>query len=98
MVNNEQLDAGPQPPNQDDKQISLTAGVIYDGHPINSDYGYVKLQVFSTYNVGDTVHCSFVAGNPRNNPMQDLSYFYVDQKQENGDWKTIATDANWETK
>ena len=98
MINNEQLDSGPQPPDQDDKQISLTTGVIYDGHPINSDYGYVKLQTLSSYNIGEIVHCSFVAGNPRNNPMQEYSYFYVDQKQDNGDWKVIATDANWETK
>lgn len=92
------LSPGPQPPEQESKQISLISGVIYDGHGMSDDYGYVKVQPYESYGAGDVVHAKFVAGNPRNNMMHDSTYFTVERKMENGDWKVIATDANWETR
>lgn len=52
----------------------------------------------NSYTFGETVVTSFVAGNPRNNLMSDNSYFYVERFEQNGRWKIVATDANWETK
>lgn len=98
LVKNETLDDGPSPPYQDDKQISLMTGVIFDGHPIGRDFGSVKIQPFNTYERGDTVYATFITGNPRNNLMHDKTYFTVEQKQIDGSWTVIATDANWETK
>ncbi|XP_039431133.1 neutral ceramidase [Culex pipiens pallens] len=98
MVLNETLDAGPTPPYQDDKQISLMTGVIFDGHPIGREFGSVKIQPLNTYERGDTVSTTFVTGNPRNNLMHDKTFFTVEQKQVDGNWTVVATDANWETK
>lgn len=98
IVKNETLDDGPSPPYQDDKQISLMTGVIFDGHPIGREFGSVKIQPLNTYERGDTVYATFITGNPRNNLMHDKTYFTVEQKQIDGDWTVIATDANWETK
>ncbi|XP_055586308.1 neutral ceramidase [Uranotaenia lowii] len=97
-VKNQPLDSGPSPPYQDDKQISLMTGVIFDGHPIGKDFGSVKVEPLNTYERGDRVHATFVSGNPRNNLMHDKTYFTVEQKQVDGNWTVIATDANWETK
>jgi neutral ceramidase len=98
MFQNVPLNPGPLPPNQDSQQISLNTGVFYDGHPFGEDYGYVKIQPHNTYSRGETVHAKFISGNPRNNLMHDSSYFTVEQKISNENWKVIATDANWETK
>lgn len=98
IVMNETLDDGPSPPYQDDKQISLMTGVIFDGHPIGREFGSVKVQPLNTYEREDTVYATFIAGNPRNNLMHDKTYFTVEQKQIDGNWEVIATDANWETK
>ncbi|XP_001658093.2 neutral ceramidase [Aedes aegypti] len=98
IYKNETLDDGPSPPYQDDKQISLMTGVIFDGHPIGREFGSVKVQPLNTYERGDTVYTTFISGNPRNNLMHDKTYFTVEQKQIDGNWTVIATDANWETK
>uniref|UniRef100_A0A2M4BFF7 Neutral ceramidase n=2 Tax=Anopheles marajoara TaxID=58244 RepID=A0A2M4BFF7_9DIPT len=102
------LDPGPTPPYEDDKQISLTTGVIFDSHPLGKDFGEVKQQPAAGYGLGDTVTAVFIAGNPRNNLMHDKSYFTVErltrtgnqeeEEEEELDWTVVATDANWETR
>lgn len=59
-----------------------------------TDFGYVKYQPMDAYKRGDVVYTKFVSGNPRNNLMTDSSYFIVEQKQPDGNWKTIANDGN----
>ncbi|CAO1418967.1 unnamed protein product [Diamesa serratosioi] len=98
ILNNKPIGPGPFPPRLDDKQISLNTGVIYDGHGIGWDFGYVEYQPLDNYKKGDVVYTRFVAGNPRNNLMSDSTYFTVEQKQPDGNWKVIANDANWETR
>lgn len=113
ILNNRAVAPGPFPPNQEDKQISLSTGVIYDGHGFGwgwflwnfvcrlfmlhsfnlyIDFGYVRYQPMDAYKRGDVVYTKFVSGNPRNNLMTDSSYFIVEQKQPDGNWKTIAND------
>lgn len=92
------VEPGPLPKDQDGKQISLVTKVFYDGHAYGSGFGYVINQPRKFYAVGETVKATFVAGNPRNNFMNDNSYFYVERLNEDGSWSIIATDANWETK
>ncbi|XP_050099664.1 neutral ceramidase [Anopheles aquasalis] len=99
------LDPGPEPPYEDDKQISLTTGVIFDSHPLGKDFGEVKVQPGAEYGRGDTVTAVFIAGNPRNNLMHDKSYFTVELASGEGagtgddpGWTVVATDANWETR
>uniref|UniRef100_A0A182JG20 Neutral ceramidase n=1 Tax=Anopheles atroparvus TaxID=41427 RepID=A0A182JG20_ANOAO len=107
---NETLPPGPTPPYEDDKQISLTTGVIFDSHPLGKDFGDVKVHPASEYERGDTVIAVFIAGNPRNNLMHDKTFFTVerlenglregDQLSDDGaaSWTVVATDANWETR
>jgi neutral ceramidase len=92
------LEPGPMPIDQDNKQISLITKVYYDGHAIGSGFGYVILQPRHAYRVGETVHVCFVSGNPRNNFMNDSSYFFVERWEGGEKWAVVATDANWETK
>lgn len=98
MMRGTNVDPGPMPIDQDNKQISLVTKVYYDGHAIGSGFGYVILQPRRAYRFGEIVHVAFVSGNPRNNFMNDASYFYVEQQIGPNEWKVVATDANWETK
>lgn len=98
VLNNQILSSGPQPPIQDNKQISLSTLIFYDFHPLNSNFGNVKFQPKNFYQAGEIVYTKFVSGNPRNNLMHESSYFTVEKMQANGSWKIIATDANWETR
>lgn len=98
MLSNTPVSPGPSPQDQDRKQISLVTKVYYDGHAYKSGFGYVLTQPKKFYQRGETVICSFVSGNPRNNLMTDQSYFYVQQMNSDDSWTTVATDANWETK
>lgn len=98
MLLNTPIAPGPTPQDQDRKQISLVTKVYYDGHGFTSDFGYVLIQPRKSYTRGETVICSFVSGNPRNNLMTNSSYFYVERLNQDNSWTIVATDANWETK
>lgn len=62
------------------------------------DFGYVLEPPNPIYQHGDLVNVTFVSGNPRNHLMRDESYFTVEQKQFDGSWKVLLTDADWDTK
>uniref|UniRef100_A0A182PKG1 Neutral ceramidase n=1 Tax=Anopheles epiroticus TaxID=199890 RepID=A0A182PKG1_9DIPT len=112
IAHGEMLAPGPMPPFEDDKQITLSTGVVFDGHPFGWYFGDCKLQPKETpYRRGDVVRVMFIAGNPRNNLMHERSYFTVERlraefEETNSvdhtggreEWEVIATDANWETK
>ncbi|XP_065087047.1 neutral ceramidase-like [Ochlerotatus camptorhynchus] len=98
LVNRRRVEEGPSPPFEDYKQITLSTGVVYDGHPFRMYFGDVQDQPKETYMRGDTVQASFVAGNPRNNLMHEKTYFTVEKLVGDDQWKVIATDASWETK
>ncbi|CRL07958.1 CLUMA_CG020983, isoform A [Clunio marinus] len=98
MISKSVLKPGPMPPDQDEKQISLMTKVYYDGYPYGSGFGYVIMQPKQSYNTGELLKTSFVAANPRNNLMSNKSFFYVERLNPDGNWKVVATDADWETK
>ncbi|XP_029717621.2 neutral ceramidase [Aedes albopictus] len=98
IVNGESVEEGPSPPFEDYKQITLSTGVVYDGHPFRMYFGDVQEQPNESYTRGETVRASFVAGNPRNNLMHEKTYFTVEKQMGEDQWKVIATDASWETK
>ncbi|XP_055586437.1 neutral ceramidase-like [Uranotaenia lowii] len=91
-------DEGPEPPFEDYKQITLSTGVVFDGHPFRMYFGDIQEQPKEIYEKGDTVKAVFVAGNPRNNLMHEKSYFTVEKLDDQGQWKVVANDASWETK
>ena len=39
-----------------------------------------------------------VAGHPRNDVMLNKTFLAVEQKEDDGSWTVIATDADWDTK
>ncbi|ORX56424.1 Neutral/alkaline nonlysosomal ceramidase [Hesseltinella vesiculosa] len=45
-----------------------------------------------------TVKASFVAGNPRHNPMLDDTFLTVEQRVEGGQWVTVRTDHDYDTR
>uniref|UniRef100_A0A182Q5C7 Neutral ceramidase n=1 Tax=Anopheles farauti TaxID=69004 RepID=A0A182Q5C7_9DIPT len=112
IATGETLKPGPMPPFEDDKQITLSTGVVFDGHPFGWYFGDCKLQPKETpYHRGDVVRVMFIAGNPRNNLMHERSYFTVERlrpdfeesnsvehHRNRDEWEVVATDANWETK
>lgn len=98
MSYNSTLDAGPSPPVFENRLISLTTPVIFDGTPFGKTFGQVTIQPKSEYKRGDQVNVQFISGNPRNNLYHGTTYFTVDKFQSNGNWTTVATDANWDTK
>ncbi|XP_021703072.1 neutral ceramidase [Aedes aegypti] len=98
IINGESVEEGPSPPFEDYKQITLSTGVVYDGHPFRMYFGDVQEQPNESYTRGETVRASFVAGNPRNNLMHEKTYFTVEKQIGEDQWKVIATDASWETK
>jgi neutral ceramidase len=53
---------------------------------------------FDTYTLNKPViSCSFVAGNPRNDPMIDKTFLTVEKKK-NDTWETVLTDHDYETR
>uniref|UniRef100_A0A6P4FLE6 Neutral ceramidase n=1 Tax=Drosophila rhopaloa TaxID=1041015 RepID=A0A6P4FLE6_DRORH len=98
MMRNETVDAGPSPPYMNDVMLSLNTGVLFDGHPINTDFGYVKSQPNKEYGINETVKVTYISGNPRNNLFTEKTYFTVERKINEDRWKVAYTDASWETK
>lgn len=97
MVKNEVVEHGPTPPFMDDDLLSLTTGVIFDGHPIGRGFGTLKVQPNASYRIGDTVTAKFIAANPRNNLMHGRTYMTVERISTEAVWNVVATDASWET-
>lgn len=98
LLKGESVDGGPLPPYMNDRMLSMNTGVIFDGHPMGKDFGHVKKQPARQYLINDTVHVVFIAGNPRNNLFHEKTYLAVERKINEERWKTVHTDASWETK
>ncbi|XP_050531893.1 neutral ceramidase-like isoform X2 [Daktulosphaira vitifoliae] len=91
------LDRGPEIPNFTSKTLSLIRPVLYDIPLSGHSFGDCTLQPTSIATWGDTVIAKFVAGNPRNNPMLEMTFLTIERLESDSMWKIIATDANWET-
>ena len=69
-----------------------------DASPANASLGDVAAPPHEAYRVGEIVTVSFWAANPNRAFATNSTYFTVEQQQETGDWATIATDRDWQTK
>ncbi|XP_005183819.1 neutral ceramidase [Musca domestica] len=98
LFRGETVEPGPQPPYMNDRMLSMNTGVIFDGHPLDKDFGYVKQQPLKHYKINDTVVVTFVAGNPRNNLFHEKTYLTVERKINEERWKVVHTDASWDTR
>lgn len=94
LVNGQTVAAGPTPPDERSSQMTFLAPVINDGSGSN-EFGTVLVQPNPTHRRGEEVFVRFQAASPRNNLQTGSSFFFVEQQQAGGAWRTVATDANW---
>jgi neutral ceramidase len=87
--------AGPTPPDNREKSISLITGVAYDSAPLGKSYGQVTTDVKPTYAVGAVVSATFVGANPRNNLHLESTYAAI-EKQSGATWTKVKDDTDWE--
>lgn len=90
------LPAGPSPPDNRDRSISLITGVVYDGAGIGRSYGQVTKDVSSTYARGAIVSATFVGANPRNNLRLEGTFAAVEKQNADGTWTQVKNDEDWE--
>ncbi|XP_057476210.1 neutral ceramidase 2-like isoform X2 [Actinidia eriantha] len=88
LLGGQAVEAGPQPPDLLDKQISLLTPVIVDTTPIGVNFGDVKIDVPSNspYKRGDTVTVTFWTACPRNDLMTEGTYALVEILQGEDEW------------
>ncbi|KAI8016234.1 Neutral ceramidase 1 [Camellia lanceoleosa] len=88
LVTSQAVEAGPQPPDLLDKQISLLTPVVVDMTPIGVNFGDVKIDVpsNSTFKRGDTVTVTFWSACPRNDLMTEGTYALVEILQGTDEW------------
>jgi neutral ceramidase len=96
MINKVDSKTDAPPKDTTKEQVSFVPGVIVDFSPIH-DFGHALTKPDSWYPTSATVNVEFQSGNPRNNVRLESSFLTVDLKQ-GSTWKTVATDANPETK
>jgi neutral ceramidase len=87
--------AGPQPPDNRDRSISLITGVVYDGSGFGKKFGDVKTPPASSYPSGAMVKVTFVGANPRNNLRLEGTFTSIERFAD-GSWTQIKTDRDWE--
>nr|ADK88944.1 putative ceramidase [Bovicola ovis] len=101
ILENTKLERGPEPAGLDpDSMFSTIPPVLFDGVPENRTYGEVLVQPKNILkNDGsETVFATFVGANPRNNLRLDDTFFVIEKEVGAGQWKIVATDADYKTK
>jgi neutral ceramidase len=88
--------AGPTPPDNRDKSISLITGVVYDGAGIGRSFGQVTSDVVASYPVGALVQVTFVGANPRNNLRLEGTFAAVEKQNADSTWTQVKNDEDWE--
>ncbi|XP_058215615.1 neutral ceramidase 1 [Rhododendron vialii] len=88
LINGQAVEAGPQPPDLLDKQISLLTPVVVDTTPLGVNFGDVKIDVpsNSTFKRGDMVTVTFWTGCPRNDLMTEGTFALVEILQGKEEW------------
>ncbi|KAH9307351.1 hypothetical protein KI387_035262 [Taxus chinensis] len=94
MVNEEDVDGGPTPPDLLDKQIGLLAPVVVDMTPLGVSFGDVKEDVpkNASYKKEDIVEVTFWSSSPRNDLMTEGTFSLVEFLEPNGDWSPVYDD------
>ncbi|XKL62114.1 hypothetical protein PGB90_001947 [Kerria lacca] len=95
MLESDEIDPGPSPPDLTKHLISFLPPVMYDSTSWGTQFGECTKQPPAYVRVGNTVSVKFISGHPRNNLRLESTYLTVELFT--GNWTVIATDANWET-
>jgi len=98
MISGRPSTSGSPPEDLTKHQVSFVPGVIFDFAPLGKSFGQALTKPASQYQAGDIVLIKFQSANPRNNRRLQSSFLTVDRQANATSWKTIATDADWETK
>ncbi|OAL45614.1 neutral ceramidase precursor [Pyrenochaeta sp. DS3sAY3a] len=88
--------AGPTPPDNREKSISLITGVVYDGAGIGRKFGQVTKDVAASYIRGAIISATFVGANPRNNLRLEGTFTSIEQQNGDGTWSQVRNDEDWE--
>lgn len=96
MASGNSLPAGTPPDDLIDYQISFIPGVVFDQAPGGQDFGDCINEPVDSI-PGDKVSATFVSGHLRNNLMLEDTFLVV-EKEEEGEWVTVALDSDWSTK
>lgn len=96
------LDGRPNPPGAEPKRTTpgyakLPPYIPSDLPLPGGSFGAVLQDVAAAYAPGETVRAVFQAGHPRNDPMLESSYLFVEREGADGAWQVIATDRDVET-
>lgn len=88
LITGQTVQAGPQPPDLLDKQISLLPPVVMDATPLGSKFGDLITDVpqSSTFNRGDLVTVAFWSACPRNDLMTEGTFALVEILQGKDTW------------
>lgn len=94
LVKDTPVDAGPQPPDLLDKQISLLTPVVVDSTPLGVNFGDIKINVpsNSTFKKGDLVSVTFWSACPRNDLLTEGTYALVEILQGKDTWVPMYDD------
>lgn len=96
MSSGEKSQTGPLPEDLSWHTGSLITPVLFDDAPPFIKFGSIHEDVKKAYQAQDVVHVAFWGGHPRNN-LRTMQGFLAIQHFENGQWKTIANDWDFNT-
>lgn len=88
--------AGPSPPDNRNRSISLITGVVYDGAPIGKSYGQLQKDVSSSYTIGSLISATFVGANPRNNLRLEGTFTSIEKQNADSTFTQVRNDQDWE--
>jgi len=97
IISSQPVEAGPQPPDLLEKQISLLTPVVMDGTPRGVNFGDVSSDVpkNSTFKRGNLVTVSFWSACPRNDLMTEGTFALVEILQGKDIWVPAYDDDNF---
>ncbi|MEU0098382.1 neutral/alkaline ceramidase [Streptomyces sp. NPDC006267] len=90
------LERGTAPPDESGRQFTFQTGVVYDNPPAGKAYGAVLKAPDAAYARGSTATVEFATGHPKNDVRRGSTFLEV-QRLENGSWKRVLDDGDWET-
>ncbi|MFD7747912.1 neutral/alkaline ceramidase [Streptomyces sp. NPDC059698] len=90
------LERGTAPPDESARQFTFQTGVVYDNPPSGRTFGAVLKAPEGSYARGSTATAEFATGHPKNNVRRGSTFLEV-QRLENGTWKRVLDDGDWET-
>ncbi|WP_372865314.1 neutral/alkaline non-lysosomal ceramidase N-terminal domain-containing protein [Spongiibacter sp.] len=97
MVQHTATDRGPTPPRTSATLTQVLPLNVLDSTPAGINFGDTLEDVATSYLPGDTARALFQASSPNHDLKTNSSFLFVERQLGNGEWQTIASDADPET-